>query len=202
MSSIRTVLFDPDTFFFRRNTSPTFVLPALVVAMLGIVGIAKSLVTVWILDGPNTPPSFPILLAISLVIPFVIWAFYGVVFYAISSLFDADGSLRDTVVLSGWGFLPTVLYSVVTLVVVAVALDPSPAARAGSQTAMEMVARGTLATLVLRSVDLLFTLWSAFVWVAAVRHARDITRRQAIVTVGIPVGIFTILDMVGLSIPV
>ncbi|WP_458187315.1 YIP1 family protein [Haladaptatus sp. NG-WS-4] len=202
MSSIRTVLSDPDEFFARRNTSPTVVLPALVVAMLGVIGIMKSLLTAWILDGPNTPPTFPILLATSLVIPFVFWAFYGVVFYAISSLFDADDSLRDTVVLTGWGFLPGVLYGVLTLVVVAVTLDPSPTTGGGSRTAMEMVARGTLASLVLGFVDLLFTLWSAYIWVAAVRHARNVTRRQAIVTVGVPVGLLAIFDVVGLSIPV
>ncbi|WP_435153132.1 YIP1 family protein [Haladaptatus sp. DFWS20] len=202
LHTIQTVLFSPDSFFARRKSAPALVLPVLVVACVGLLDVVEPLLAMVVLDA-NDPKNFlPTVVGVGFVLTFVVWLFYSVAFYAISSLFDAEGSLRDTMAVTGWGYLPSIIHSALMLVVVAVELDPSSAGIAGPQPTMEMLAGGAVGSLLLRLVGLLFALWRAYIWVAGVQHVRNVTRRQAIVSVGIPVAIVIIPSLLGVSFPV
>ncbi len=201
LNSIRTVLFDPDSFFARRRSALALAFPLLVVGIVSLFDVAKPLLAIAVLDANDPNGILPTVVVVGFVLTFIVWLFYGVAFYAISSLFDAEGSLRDTMAVTGWGYLPMVIHSALMLVVVAVALDPSNAGITSSPTT-EMVAGGALGSLLLRLVGLLFALWRAYIWVEGVKHVRNVTRRQAIVSVGIPVAIFLVPGLLSVSFPV
>jgi hypothetical protein len=38
-------------------------------------------------------------------------------------------------------------------------------------------------------IGILFTLWSAIIWIFGIKHARNIPIRDAMITVGVPVGV-------------
>jgi hypothetical protein len=120
--------------------------------------------------------------------PFVTWLLYALAFQLLTYFFGGEGEFRDTFALTGWGFLPRAFGAVLSLVVtvyLAQTMTP-PADVAGIQAYTAQLQNQP----VYRAVSvagILFTLWSAYIWVAAVQRARDVTRGQAIVAVAIPV---------------
>lgn len=47
-------------------------------------------------------------------------------------------------------------------------------------------------------LGIIFTLWSANIWIFGVKYARDLSLRNAVITVGIPIGLgllYTILTV-------
>ncbi|MDY7081723.1 MAG: YIP1 family protein, partial [Halobacteria archaeon] len=59
----------------------------------------------------------------ALVGTFVVWVVYAVVFYVISLFFDGEGEFKDTLLLSGWGFLPTIFSSLIGGIALYIALQ-------------------------------------------------------------------------------
>ena len=41
-------------------------------------------------------------------------------------------------------------------------------------------------------IGILLMLWSANIWIFAVKHARNLSARNALITVGVPVGLYVI----------
>ncbi|SIQ96757.1 Yip1 domain-containing protein [Haladaptatus litoreus] len=197
---IRTVLFAPNTFFARREAS-RLSFSALIVVVLGLLGVARPLLTVFRLDSDSVGGVLPVLLVVAFGGVFVVWALYSMLFHGLSALFGAEGSLRDVITVTGWGFLPSVFHSALLFAIGIVLLDPASSGDVHSQTAMQMMSSGPLFDLLLRFIELLFTLWSATIWVAGIQHVRKVSRREAIISVGIPVAIFTVLSLVDFSIP-
>ena len=71
--------------------------------VLGLLGVAMPELTIWVFDGNlrEMPEHSAVFLSVLFVVTFIVWSFYGVAFYAVSSVFEAEGSLCDTVVLAG-----------------------------------------------------------------------------------------------------
>jgi hypothetical protein len=48
-------------------------------------------------------------------------------------------------------------------------------------------------------VGILFTLWSANIWIFGMKYARNLSTRDAALTVGIPVGLYILYSIVTLA---
>lgn len=203
---VGTLLTNPGDFFDERAAGPSLTGPAAVVALLALLGVASTVVT--LLQMMNALPEdvrpffvvgglFGSLVAV--VVPLVTWLLYALAFHVITYFFDGEGEFRRTFIFTGWGFVPrlfTALVSLVVTVYVSTAVQP-PADPAGF-TAYSQQLQSSALLQASSAVGVLFTLWSAYIWVAAVQRARDVTRFQAAVAVAIPVAIAILLTVVSL----
>lgn len=208
-----SVLTDPESFFRERESDPSLLRPALVVAVAALVGAAAGFLQ-WqamqdlysSIEGPagqiaSVAGVFGIVGG--LVGPFVAWILYAGVFHGISALFDGEGAFTDTLALVGWGFVPSILGGLVSLAityyrfnVVGFTVPQTTDPQAMAEFSQE-VSSGPLVTLD-SGLGILFTLWSAFLWMFAVKYARDLDTRNAAITVAIPVAISLLLSLWGL----
>lgn len=202
--NVGTLLTNPDRFFDSRGRDPSLLEPALVVLTIAIMPVISGVVTLYTFME-SVPADVQVFLLIGGIIgvvigavgPFISWLLYAVAFQVITYFFGGEGEFRDTFALTGWGFVPRVLAAILSLVttvyvIQALQVSGDPAAFA---TFNQRLTQHTFYQAV-TGVSILFTLWSAYIWVPAVQRARNVTRRQAIVTVAIPV-LFGILLAVG-----
>lgn len=192
-----TVLTDPGTFFQERRHDPRLAGPALIVLVIGILGLVSAVPGFYLIYDNAPQAAQVIVLAglvigamVALVVPFAVWLVYALVFYVVSLMFDGRGEFKTLFVLIGWGFLPRILGSTVSIVVAFIALGgvpppeyAQPAHQLQSPLRSDPLVRGASV------FDILITLWSAYIWTHAVATTRDLTLREAAATVGIPVGI-------------
>lgn len=197
---------DPATFFEGRGEDPDARGPTLVVLILGIVGLLNA-VPVFLLiyrSSPGAARGFLLVgagagLVGALVGPFVIWLLYAGAFHAITALFDADGGFRETFLLSGWGFLPRILASLLSAGAMLVAFGGAglPASPEGSQAIVAGLRRNPLLRTA-STAGILATLWSGYVWTYAVAEARDVRVRRAAIAVAGPVALGIAYALYGL----
>lgn len=201
------LLTDPDGFFEARADGPSLVGPSLVMLTVIIVGGLASLPTLQRTTAamPAEAGAFASLVylfgAIGAVVgTLVAWLLYAGVFHVVSAVvYGAEGGFTDTLALTGWGFVPRIPESVISGAIsyavfsgVTVPADPVRAARMMQQLTQDPLF--TLASL----LGIVFLLWSALLWTFAMRHGRDLTLRQAAVTVAVPVSVGLALDILGL----
>lgn len=202
------ILFSPDKFFRERAEEPGLVGPFAVVALVGVLGaIAAYPASQAIADAlpPEAQGFGSITIATSLigafVAPFVIWILVTALFHGLSSvLYDAEGSFKTTFALTGWGFVPAILTAAVGIVVAflvwpSLTLDFSDPARA-QQFAREVQQRPEF--LVSSAIGIVILLWRGLLWTFGMQHGRGLEFREALVTVGIPVGLLLIWRLYGL----
>lgn len=187
----------PDSFFAERAEDPSLLYPAVVVAVVGLLSVLASVPVFLALRegipegaGPFLAVGAAVGVAFAFVGPFVVWLLFAAAFHAISAVFDGEGRFRKTFVLAGWGFLPRVFASALSLVATLVVLRGRSYPPLTDPQAIQAFARSLQADPLLRAVTavgILLTLWSGYIWLYAVANARDLTRRQALLTVALPV---------------
>jgi hypothetical protein len=206
---VTQLLTNPDAFFARRADSPGLRGPVVVVLLVALVGIAGSLpvlqATLAVL--PQEASGFaPVFYAISavgaLVGTFVIWLIYAGAFHAISAvLYEGEGPFSRTLALTGWGFVPAILAGIVSAIV-AVAVFQGMVLPDDPQQIQRFVR--TLQRrpefLVASVFGMLTLLWQGFLWAFAMKHGREITLREATVTVAIPVAVALALQVFNLGV--
>jgi len=125
----------------------------------------------------------------ALIIPFLAWIFYSGIFFTISHFSGGDGDFRRVIQLSSYGYIPTIFDNTSATVVNIIALRNTPPIGIDISLWYSAVLSEHISLLMGQSIiSLLFLLWSANIWVFAVKHARNLTTRNAVITVAIPVG--------------
>lgn len=202
LSALREAVASPASFFEHEAADPGLRGPVLVVAALALAGVLSSIPVFLTAANSVAQEAQPFVLAglgIGVIIgafaPFVVWLIYTLLFYGLSTLFDGSGEFRDLFALVGWGFAPRVLASLVGTVVTLVLLPESGFAdpQAAQSFANEMTTNPL--GIANRIFGLLMTLWAAWIWTHAVAAGRDLSRRDAAITVGVVVGLGVLLDL-------
>ena len=136
----------------------------------------------------------------AIVFSLLFWLIITAIFYGISAIFGGEGSFKRTLEFVGYGYIPTIfagiigaaltyhLVSSLTLPHIPAGAEPMEVSRI-VQAWAQGLKRHPLSMLS-SAVSILFTLWSANIWIFAVKHARGLTTRNALLTVGIPVGAY------------
>jgi hypothetical protein len=116
------------------------------------------------------------------------WGLYTGAFYVLSKWFDTRNDFRTLLSYTGWGFLPQLLGSTISFVLIVAYTSsmafPTSLSRIGPF--MQSITGSALFT-VLSLLGIVFTVWSAFIWVFAVKNCRNITTKQATYTIALPV---------------
>lgn len=204
LSALQRAVTQPASFFEREARDPGLRRPALVVAIVALFGLLGT-IPVFQATLSTLPPEASAFVAVGVAIgavagllgPFVVWLVYAVLFYLLSLAFDATGEFRDLFAVTGWGFAPRVISSLVGAAVLFVAFSglnfSDPAQVRQFQQSFPTSALG----LVSQGVSVLTSLWSAWIWTHAVANVRNLSTRQAGLVVGVIVGLGIVVGLAG-----
>ncbi|HOI59207.1 MULTISPECIES: Yip1 family protein [unclassified Methanoculleus] len=208
------VLLNPGRFFEgRMQGEPSLKIPALIALVIGLIGAVSAvlIVNITIAMLPADMQAFGMIGAVfaaafGVIGGFLNWFVFGIVFYLISMVFKGQGSLTRTLEFVGYGFLPQVFGGIIGAVFSYQLLSnlTIPAATTPEQIVefSESLA-STLATDPLAQiagiVTILFMVWSANIWIFGMKYARNLSTRDAALTVGIPVGLYILYLLITLT---
>ena len=207
------VLTNPNKFFeARMKGEESLKMPVLIVLISGIIGGIVAFLTGTImaemLRGTLPPEAqgfisfMPIVGAIFAVIfSLIFWVIVAAIFFGISCIFKGEGKFKRTLEFVGYGYIPMIfsgiisavlIYNFVSTVQIPVVTDPAKMTEA-----LELLMKSPM-MLLSSAIGILFMLWSANIWVFGLKHARNLSTKNALITVAIPVAvqvIFTIYQL-------
>jgi hypothetical protein len=199
IGKIRDVLTDPDQFFSELSERETnLAIPAGIVLILALTDAIPLVVLIGTImrrfpgDMTQSGTDTAALVIEELISGFAFWFVVAGVFYAISVLFKGNGSFKRCLEFTGYGFIPAIVASVIGLAVIMVVLltiefsVESPELM--TQTLMPQLEQNPLMK-TLPIITNLLGLWEAYIWIFGIKHARNISTRGALITVGVPAGI-------------
>ena len=206
------VLINPDNFYRTViNEKESLKIPCLIVLAGAIIGGIYAYM-IGGLTGKlmgDLMPGLSTIIEIStligaLIATFIIWVVMTAVFFGLSCIFKGQGSFKRCLEMTGYGYLPQVIGSVITLVAVFVYVpkvvvpEVSAAALQDPQQIQEVVkalmqqpAMVEL-TQITAVISIVFLLWSANSWIFGMRYARGLSMRNAAICVGVPVIIYVL----------
>jgi hypothetical protein len=208
--SLIDILIRPGEFFQAAVTEKeNLKIPGIIVLTLGIVsavyayligGLTGKMMAGLMPGMESIIAAFTILGALLGI--FVFWAIWTGVFYLISSIFKGRGTFKRTLEFIGYGYLPQIFGSVLTVIIAiqyipkvivpeitsAATQDPQLIQEAAKNlmhdpAMMEM-------TQIISIISIVFLLWSANIWIFGMRNARQLSERDAALCVGIPVVVY------------
>ena len=211
------VLTNPDKFFeTRKKGEESLKLPVFIVLISGIIGGISTFLSSSIMMeamAKTLPPEaqgfmsfMPIGSAIGAVIAsFIAWLIIAAVFFGISCIFKGEGKFKRTLEFVGYGYIPTIIGGLISAVLVYnfVTTVQIPPITITDPTEIQEVITPLMRSPMLMlssAVSILFMLWSANIWVFGLKHARNLSTRNALITVAIPVAayiLYSVYQMVG-----
>ena len=216
--SILTLLVKPKDFFNNFNAEPqSLEIPTLFVLTGGLIG-AVSAYMIAGLTGAMMSGIMPgmefitvVIAAVSAIIGvFIFWGIITGIFFIISKLFKGTGTFGRSLEVVGYGYLPQVFGALITAIV-AVLFVPAVRVPTLSKSALENPASIQAAVTALMQdpamvmiqqvtvlVSVIFLLWSAYIWIYGIKEVREISLRDAAITVGVPVLLYVIYLIVSI----
>lgn len=206
MPSVTTLFTDPEEFFRERADDPSLKGPIAIMALIAFVNAFKNVIQFRALFGILQSSGIESELvstvmtgiaAFSFVFvlagPFVTWLMWTGGFALVAVFLDGSNDFSKTLRLAGWGFVPQVFASVVTLGLTYYRYEIQGLSTPGNLTeenaqewSQEFAQlQGEFAATSV-GVSIFFTLVSAYIWFYAVQYALDLDRRDAAITVAVP----------------
>jgi len=206
--SLLNILISPGAFFadLKGEQEESFTWP-LVIVLLGGIAAAGYGYLLGEVSGrmmAGALPGIDALVTISstlgaLIGVFIFWLVWTVIVFALSMAFKGQGRFKRTLQVIGYGYLPQVIGSVITVVVafeyvprivvphVTAAMMQDPVAMQGITTALMRDPAMMELTQITSIIAIVFLLWSANIWIFGLQKARNLSPRDAALCVGIPV---------------
>ncbi|RPI40724.1 MAG: YIP1 family protein [Methanoregulaceae archaeon] len=211
-TSLIDILVRPDAFFSSvMAEKESLKIPALIILSGGIVAA----ITGYLMGGLSAKmmagvmPGLEVVITLSatagaLIGTFIFWLVASGIFYLISSLLKGQGSFTRVLEVIGYGYLPQIAGSIITLVA-AVLYIPKITVPTLTKAALEdpaMIEQVTKAfmhdpammelTQITTLVSIVFMLWSAHIWIFGIKHARGLSPRNAAICVGVPIVLYVV----------
>ena len=200
LAALRRAMTQPAAFFEDEAHDPGVRRPAAVVGLIAVIGLLSTL-PILLTTLSALPAGANVFVAVGLLIgalaglfgPFIVWLVYAGLFYLLSLAFDGTGSFRDLFAVTGWGFAPRVISSLIGAAILFIAVSGTnftdPAQAQQFQQSFPTSPLG----LISQGISIIISLWSAWMWTHAVANARELTTKQA----GIVVGVIVTLGILG-----
>ncbi|KAF5090352.1 YIP1 family protein [Methanoculleus horonobensis] len=208
------VLLDPGRFFeTRMQEKPSLKIPALIALAVGLIG-AVSVIPMTDITMAMLPADMQGLgvimtifsAGIAFVGGFLAWIIYGFVFHVVSMFFKGQGDLERTLEFTGYGLLPQVFggiigtyfsFQLLSGLNIPPLTNPEQMVEF-SENLVTILATDPLARIA-GIVSILFVIWSANIWIFGMKYARNLSTRNAVLTVGIPVGLYILYILITLA---
>jgi hypothetical protein len=215
MGKIRDLLLRPDIFFRERMKEAEELKLSGLIAIVGGVMVAAA---AYVVSGTYAEmfsgvaggmgPVIGIIGAVSAFFVFIIfdWIIFSALFYGISIAFAGKGTFKRTLEFTGLGLVPIIIGSVISLLIALYYIplievpiisgisDPIVLQEAIREVMQDPAFREF--TQVSSLISVIFLVWSANLWIFAMKHARNLPMKHAVLTVLIPVVIYAIFILV------
>lgn len=207
------VLFDPGHFFeARMQEEPSLKVPALIAIVVGLIAAVSTLPTTEITMAmlPADMQGLGLLMtiifaAIAFIGGLFAWVIYGFVLHVVSLIFKGQGSLKRTMEFTGYGLLPQIFGGIIGIyfssrILSGLTIPPMTNPEQMVEFSENLVAVLTTSPLaqIAGLVSILFLVWSANIWIFGMKHARGLSTRDAVLTVGIPMGLYILYLLITL----
>lgn len=175
-------LTSPDKFFeARMKAEESLKIPLLIVLISGIISGIAPISMVGITFEPSEALSLVATRGISafigdLVRAFIIWVVFATTFYGMSWMLKGEGTFKRTLEFVGYGFIPAIFNKIVIRAVLT----------------YDFISMAEISIFQLNIIAILFMLWSASIWIFGLKHARNLSTKNALITVGIPVAAYVL----------
>jgi hypothetical protein len=213
IQNIIDVLTRPDAFFLAKiKSAEDLRIPFLFVAVAGIIGAIYGY-EIGLLTSrmfASAGAGMGVLVAVSSVIGAFVgvvlfWLIGSAIFFLISMAIKGTGSFNRTLECIGYGFIPQIFGSLITLIM-AVYYLPMVQVPVISSLQDPVVIQNAVTRLmhdpamleltkVSAVIAVIFLLWSANIWIYAVKYARNLSTKNAAITVLLPVIIYVIYTL-------
>lgn len=201
LGEIQKALIDPDGFFEDRMSEPQWVSAFLIVVtyLLLTLVVAPPLMPRFDVDSLiNHGDGLFSALVTHEIREIAGLLLLAVTFHGISFVYTRDGPFVRTVIFVAWGLLPMIAATVVMAVGVLIATQ-------GLQTVALIQFPVQLSTIKqqvwngpfvfqIRITAYALALWSVYMWVYAIKHTRNLSTRQATISVGGPIVLIVVLS--------
>jgi len=204
---ILDILISPHAFFRNAiNKKEDLKVPLLIVLCGAIVGAVHAYLVGGLTGKMMSAliPGMATIVTLSAVIGtlfaiFLIWIVMTGIFYGLSFLFKGQGSFRRCLEFTGYGYLPQILGSIISVIVAfmyiprvvvpqisAAAIQDPQAIQDAVKALMHDPAMMEM-TQIIAVISTVFLLWSANNWIFGMKYARNLSMRDAAICVGVPV---------------
>jgi len=199
------LLFDPDWFFSEKlKNKIDLKIPFLILLINGIIAAITSILMISKIVS-SSPSDMAPFMAIGgvigavggILIVYLMWLILSGIFYLLAGLFLSEVEFKRVFEFVGYGFVPVIFSSIIGIVTL-YAMLPSMEFSFTDPTLMEMSLKKMLEnplSQIAQVIGIVFTLWSGYIWVFAVKNATSITTKNALIVVGIPVGLYLIYEI-------
>lgn len=180
---LKILLFNPDLFFSEKlKNEVDLKYPALIVLVISII----SILTTSLISSSRSLLSF---VGSEIVNTYLGWIFITLIYYLISLVFKSSGSFKRILEFVGYGFVPLIFGHIINLIVRFILRNfydvPITNPQLYLKTYLELLTHNPLLQMA-TITGFLFGLWGFYINVYAVMHARNLSKRNAFLTVGIP----------------
>lgn len=210
IQSLTDILIKPNAFFANVvGEKESFKLPVLILLAGGILAAAYGYL-IGEISGRMMAGALPGLDMIitlgsaagALIGVFIFWVVWTGIVFLISIAFKGKGNFKRTLQVIGYGYLPQVFGTLLTLIAALeylpkVVVPQVSASMMQDPATMQAVTKALMndpamlqLTQISTVISVVFLLWSANIWIFGVQHAREISTRNAAICVGIPVIIY------------
>jgi len=206
--SLLNILISPGAFFadLKGEREESFTWPLVIVLLGGIAaagyGYLFGEVSGQMMAGalPGIGALVTIFAALGALIGvFIFWLIWTVIVFALSMAFKGQGSFKRTLQVIGYGYLPQIIGSVITVIVAfeyvpRIVVPKVTTAMMQDPVAMQKITATLMhdpamieMTQITSIIAIVFLLWSAHIWIFGLQKARGLSPRDAALCVGIPV---------------
>ena len=126
------------------------------------------------------------------------WILYTGIFYVISVIFHGEGDFKRLMEFVSYGFIPNIAGSLISAYYTSKVFSNIDFASVTDPQAMQDMIYADPSMKIATALGIIFTLWSANIWIFALQYARNLSLKNAAITVGVPIGLsvlYTILTM-------
>ena len=200
---LNDLLFHPDAFFAQLEHEEVNLVPPVLIVMLSGIGAVLTGGLAMILSGSFAGLSEEeILVTLFTSSPFIMafllqvlmWIVASVSVWLVAGKLSGTGTLTATLQNIGYGMLPTMIYTVISQVLVMATMTIT----GGTSYSGMMAGAG----LMLLALSLVITIWTWYLWVSGIVHAHQITREKAIVAVIVVIIVQWIVAILVMAFPV
>lgn len=203
------VLTDPNGFFKKRmNEGTQWKDPLIIMILMVIVGAITTYTTML-----STLQSFvstdifgnvgKIIMAILVIFGSIIgvafsWLLYTAMFYVISIVFNGEGDFKKLMNFVAYGFIPNIVSSIIAAYYTRRVFSNIDFSSITDPQAVQDMIFADPSMKIAAALGIIFTLWSANIWIFGLKYARNLSLKKSIITVGIPIGLsllYTILTV-------
>ncbi len=209
--NLNTLLFDPNSFFKEKlGNEVSFKYPLLIILVIAVLTVSSSIVVMNNLQDSFSSDMDPSMSASvmsigiigsvvgGLVGTFFSWFMLTGILYSISYVFKSKGSFKRTLEFTGYGFLPQIFSNLIGLIVMYIMLYSTDLSSQDSmfmgQGVEQMFSNNPL-FYTSQIIGILCLLLSGYIWIFAILHARNMSYKNAAITVGIPIGLAIVIQI-------